>query len=233
MPSADKMMFDEIATGTRLEVSASGKWDSEPLVSQLLAPLAGPLALVAVPIAERKLVEWPDGTQLTFRYVQKGQGLWTFKATILSKTSSNRVEGFLVQLSGPPERFQRREYYRLDCTLDLVFRPAAEESGDGGTAAAEKKTPAFPGVTLNISGGGASFVTPPGPERMDEIEIALTLEGFGPVVARGRVLRRDDFDTPQSRRQRYAVQFSGISPQDRDALVRYVFNRQRRHLKES
>ena len=229
--------YTGIEAGTRLEIRRLEVPNDSILVSQLLAPLAGPLALIAIPSHAANLVDWPEGTLLQVCYSLKGQGLWSFTASIVSRSESNRVQAYLLQMETAPERFQRREFYRLDCTLDMVYRQIAEESLPKERQVPARKAVQAPeprsGLTLNISGGGASFVTDRQTEPLEEIEISLSLEGFGPVVARGRVIRHEEYDNGKVHRQRVAVEFTEISPHDRDALVRYVFRRQRRNLRES
>ena len=232
MPKNPEEEYLEIEAGTRLEIRRMEVPNDSMLVSQLLAPLAGPLALIAIPSHAASLMDWPAGTLLQVCYSQKGLGLWTFTASIVSRSESNRVQAYLIQLETAPERYQRREYYRLDCTLDMVFRQFAEERQASGRKGA-KEPETRSGLTLNISGGGASFVTDQRTAPLEEIEISLSLDGFGPIIAHGRVIRHEEFDNDKIHRQRVAVEFTEISPQDRDALVRYVFRRQRRHLREA
>lgn len=224
--------YDELLTGTRLEVRRIEDPEDATVVSQLLAPLAGPLALIAVPISKQQLVNWENGTSLLACFIQKGHGIWSFTASIVSRTENSGVQALLVQLDNAPMRFQRRSYFRLDCTLDMAFRrfPEREVSNKNKT---EAKTPSRPGVTRNISGGGASFVAIQMDDPPEEIELVLSIEGIGPIIARGRVLRHEEVEYERVRRQQFSVEFTEISAEDRESLVRYVFRRQRRRLYEN
>ncbi|NLN46542.1 MAG: hypothetical protein GX153_08265 [Clostridiaceae bacterium] len=227
MPDTSLKTHGELEIGTRLEIRKAGEGRGAALVSQILAPPAGNLMLIAVPTAHCEWVEWGAGTPIRASFTKKDQGVWLFDATILSRSVSGTVQAYLIQLEAPPHRRQRREHFRLECTLDVVFRyltalPPPATAGD---------SPLVPGVTLNVSEGGTSFLAVPAGEQAGEIEITLELEGHGSVVARGQVLRRERIDHGSTARERYAVRFTGIAARDRDALVRYVFKRQRKQLR--
>lgn len=219
--------YGELDIGTRLEIQQAGEEREDALISQILAPPAGSFMLIAVPATHCEWVEWAPGTRIRACFTKKDQGVWLFDATILSRTVSGTVQSYLIQLEAPPHRSQRRAHFRLECTLDMVFRHLPSSS----PSASSETPPPVPGVTLNVSEGGTSFLAAPAGGQANEIEITLELDGHGPIVARGQVLRRERTENGSTARERYAIRFTDIAGRDRDALVRYVFKRQRKQLR--
>lgn len=72
-----------------------------------------------------------------------------------------------VELKTHPERYQRREFYRLECTIDLdYYELTKEQAGLGGAdeilAALRKEEPDIKpkrGTIVDISGGGIRFTS--------------------------------------------------------------------------
>jgi hypothetical protein len=109
--------------------------------------------------------------------------------------------------AGELERLQRREHVRAE-----AVRPATVEFGPGE---------AIDTWTLNVSAGGVLLA---GPARLrvgDSVWVRLRLrDGTPPIAVEGRVAR----ETPEGFR---AVRIEAILQQDREMLVRYVFQRER------
>ena len=84
-------------------------------------------------------------------------------ARIIDRYKSNNVYVLVIELTSNLRKYQRREYYRFSCALDMCARNLAEEE----IQALEKNSPyeLQPGLPLkhsvivDISGGGLRFVS--------------------------------------------------------------------------
>jgi PilZ domain len=107
---------------------------------------------------------------------------------------------------GELEREQRREWARVD-----IVRPAAVEAGDGTVAT----------WTLNVSAGGLLLAGPGALRVGDTVWVRLRLhEEAPPITAQGRIAR----ETVEGYK---AVLIEEIRSQDRELVVRFVFDRER------
>lgn len=112
-----------------------------------------------------------------------------------------------IELLGRPEIFQRREYVRAPASLQLeVMTAAGSEEHEG--------------LSVDISGGGVRASIP----SLDvEVDTVLSLWLGLPdraIEAPVRVLRRQDPDV-------YVLVFESIREEDRELVIRHVFERLR------
>ena len=74
------------------------------------------------------------------------------------------------------KRFQRREYYRLDRSIDILYQKQTGKSVDG---------PQKKGVLVDLSGGGLRFRAPEEVQQGEKMQIEIPLP-----FAKGNVYRR-------------------------------------------
>ncbi len=227
------MELTELKTGTRLEVSwfeeneqpAEPDWeaaDSQNIyVSQLLEPITDGMLLVAMPIREFRLVNWPEGCMMRVSFIQQDSCVWSFTASLIERVEKDRIMSFRIKANDDLARLQRRAWYRLPCSLGMTFRFIADASEPENSISHKL----FQAVTRNISGGGAAFVTNQALPDQPDVEITLQLDNELPVSARGRILRVSDINGSPSRKQ-VSLQFTEMSRPDQDVLVQFVFQQQ-------
>ena len=199
------MQISEIKTGTRLEVSwfktgvRTGADATSPVyVSQLIEPPSGRQLLIAVPIQEFRLVSWPEDCRIEISFTQQGNCVWSFTARYVEQLEIDKIQAYRIEADETLIRKQRREWYRLPCSLDMTFRlvpPGDDEDCEASCS------PEYLAITRDISGGGAAFVTSAMIQENQEIEVSLQLENNRPVLARGRIIRVSELDNLPGRRQ--------------------------------
>jgi PilZ domain len=110
-----------------------------------------------------------------------------------------------------PEVVQRREFVRVDAAQPVVLISEEDDSVLGGHA-------------IEVSGGGMLLS---GPEALAlNVTVRFTLnlgDGMDPIKGRGRIVRVESSG-------RRALMYDEISQGDRQRLIHFVFERQRRAL---
>lgn len=116
-------------------------------------------------------------------------------------------DGEVLELDvGLRKVIQRREYARVDVVLEVMV------------------TPEIRAVAVNISGSGAVVSRLDGLAPGDAVDLSLQLAPHEPpIVIRGRVVRECD-------EQLRAIHFEEVTQVDRERIVHFVFERQRREL---
>lgn len=113
------------------------------------------------------------------------------------------------RMHGEPELIQRRDFVRV-------------------TALASVELDDFCGLTIeaqciNLSGGGMLVSTRHPFQEQDDLRLTISFgSNDAPVTVIGRVVRVEQ--------ERLGVQFLTITPKDRQRLIRFIFDRQRRAL---
>lgn len=189
---------------------------------------------ILMPMDKTKLILLPiDGEYDVCFYTKNG--LYQCYVRIIDRYKSNNVYLLLCQLTTNLRKHQRREYYRFSCILDMKNRELVEEEID----AIEKNQlyfqaglPLKQSVIVDISGGGIRFVAK---DYQYEIgtEIYLTynliINGHEKSYEiTGKVLAVREMDNrPGSFEHR--VQYINIDKTDREEIIRYIFEEERKH----
>ena len=197
---------------------------------------------VDMPTVNGKLILLHNGVRYrVICYNDKATYLATAK--VVDRYKSNNMFLLRLRFQTQFEKFQRREYFRCECTLDLKYVNITEEDIREMAVLREenRETLRVPpihrifndGVALDISGGGIRF-TSRGPIKQDsivEIKFELKLDNniheFD-VVA--NVLSSLPLDESM-RRYENRVQFTHIRNDEREKIIRYIFEQERKSRK--
>lgn len=172
---------------------------------------------------QNSLIE-PGKMYLICLYTVKG--LFQCKAVI--KECELRGEQLVVQLQiqSGLEKYQRRHYYRMVCVLDFIYRIVKED--------AEPEEETFSGVILDLSGGGLRFNT--GQTMEPGTQILLQMQVDLPKFAeRPWLLARVLSAVPLAHKEgvvEHRAEFVGIQTQEREAVIQYIFLKERRRKKK-
>lgn len=146
-----------------------------------------------------------------------------------------------IVLNSPLSKFQRREYYRMDCALDMSYFILDEET------AAIKNTETIisclreeslyekqkKGIIVDLSGGGARFVSQeknPDNSNVLMVMVLNTDRGKKQYSLLGRIIRCVRLEAPglkYENRVEFMIQDSKI----REEIIRYIFVEERRTRK--
>lgn len=160
-------------------------------------------------------------------------GLFQCYAVVTDRYKSNNVVVATLELSSGLRKFQRREYYRLNCVLDMkctAIDAEQEMQFDNHVEFVGTDFVMKDGIIKDISGGGIRFVTKTFYPKDTKIYFSFSLNiNKKPTEFRtlGVVLSsREIPDRPGEYENR--VQFTSIKPDEREVIIRYIFEEERR-----
>ncbi|MFP7253157.1 PilZ domain-containing protein [Terribacillus goriensis] len=168
---------------------------------------------------------FPVGTAFKALYVTEDENAFTFGTSIMGR---EMLKVPALKLSMPKEdairKIQRRQYVRIMTSTDVALH--SNEAG----------VPPISSITLDISGGGLSLLLPEKhgfKEGMNvTLYIAYSLQKEGPafLTASGNIIRivRNE----KSGKIIASIQFDEIKERDRQAIIRFCFERQREQRKK-
>ena len=223
------------------------EYEEKIYVSQLLEFISNNEALIAMPIINGRVIPLyvNDLYQLCF-YTKNG--LYQCKAVITSRSKENNIYTSTVTFLSDFEKYQRRNYFRLDCILDIEYRLLTPEEFqqmqnpivDKSSASDDKgeymegldEIQAFweEGTVVDISGGGMRFISQTVFNLGDKLRIKLFSDGqsingeqivLGTVISSTRIPNKSGIIENR-------VSFVKISNEQREAIVKYIFQEQRR-----
>lgn len=243
----DKIDLVPVETGLKENSGRSRK----NYVSSLLEEPKGDELKIAMPIDAGKIIPLPVGGRYSMCfYTQKG--LYQCKCEVVKRIKDDRMFSLIVRMYTALEKNQRREYFRLDCVIDMRYRMVTPaeivlrkrlEAGKFASLEDEyecqKKLKALEeafeekGIVTDISGGGLRFHTDKQLDKENEIivkvllpleEDTLTLVAPVEVVSSVRSSKRaNSFDN--------RIRFVKISEEEREQVIKFIFLQERKNLR--
>ena len=199
--------------------------------SQVLKVLTEDRMEIAMPIVDGKLILLPvDGEYDMFFYGENA--VYQCNARVVDRYRHNGQYVLVMDLTSNLRNYQRREYYRFSCALEMDSRQLAEEE-EVAVASQEELLPSLPlksSVIVDISGGGLRFVAYYAYDVNSLIlcKYRLQVEGkekeyrlVGKVLAVNELEHRPGvYD--------HRVQYVDVNPQDREEIIQYIFDEARK-----
>lgn len=230
------------AIGDRIELihikSAIGRKVSDKKYgSQVLDFDGDRTAKIAMPISEGKVIplEIDDDYNLCFF---TNSGLYQCTAQIKKRYTENRMYVMDVIFLTPLKKFQRRKFYRLDCLFPIRYRIVPKEQFEKKNEAEqdnEKDEILWEeGTISDLSGGGIRFHGNVECKKEDLVEIVLPLSlqsGIVPLSLYMKVVSCVHFE---GSRVAYETrgEFLNINEKERETVIKYVFEEQRRRMRK-
>ncbi|MCR5747175.1 MAG: flagellar brake protein [Lachnospiraceae bacterium] len=177
------------------------------------------------------LLEVGDDYDLCF-YSEKG--LYQCYARITDRYKSDNVFVLCLELTSPLRKFQRREYYRLNCVLSMKCREVGEkeyaEMQENDVSIINTDLILENGVIVDISGGGAKFISNKIYEKDAKILFMFKLDVSGvprEFSAIGRIVLSEEVEGRGGQYKNH-IQFINIKDRDREGIIRYIFEEERK-----
>lgn len=194
----------------------------------------------AMPMQKGAILPLAVNTQYDL-FIYTGSGLYKCSATLTERYREDNLYVMILEVYTGLQKYQRREHYRLGCNVDLKYRILTEKEAD---LMLKLKTPPeyenmqqnlghIKGITLDISGGGMRFVS----TYESKTEEYLLAEFSVPIA--GKVCSYSILSKIISAREvpnkkhtyEYRVKFENISSKERELLIKFIFEEERRYRK--
>lgn len=210
----------------------------------------------AIPIQEGKLVLLPlDSVYDIFFYTSAG--LYECEGKVIERYKENNLFVMVLEILNPLKKNQRREYYRLSCTIDVKILPVTEqELKIGGidqiisarieTCKEEigdtREVSIFDELTMvvweegyivDISGGGIRFTSGIQVEENSYIYTRFNLLIDGQIKQYTILTQAISSEKIVNRNNQYETRakFIGVGRDNTEEIVRYIFEEERKSRK--
>lgn len=187
---------------------------------------------IAMPIYDGKIVPLAVDDKYSACFYTDG-GLYQVNVLITSRYKSGNLFFLDVMMLGDLEKVQRREYYRYNCILDAKLRIVTENdirdifksSASSDTEEQEWEEAKI----IDISGGGIKLV-----QRKDFPENSIvnirfelfTVDHFDKFNLLARILQSSRTNN-NAELNMQRLEFVKISHDDRDKIIRFIFENER------
>ncbi len=222
------------------EIGEKGKDSDEVRVyrSQVYDVLKDGLLEISMPTRGGKIILLPLGVRFDFVFYSKGS-MYRAEGTVKERYKKDNLFILVVEMKSQLEKCQRREYFRLECSLDMKYYHIADEDAEKKSAEEifdfiREEFELFEiekaGTVMDISGGGMRFVSDEKSDEGSYILIVMKLEGqvinkqfylVGKVIHSGKT-------AASSEKYENRILFILKDSKVREEIVRYIFDEERR-----
>lgn len=236
------MIEKYVTAGQKLELKAVRRTSSKnednqdkTYASKVYDILSEDRIEVFMPIEQSKLILLPvDGEYEMFFYTESG--LYECVGRVIDRYKSNNVYILLFELETNLRKYQRREYYRYSCALDMDTRNLCEEEVKEKEAqnGAYHLVPGLPlkrSIIADISGGGLRFVADYKYDKDSYILCRYHLMIKGNSRDYEIVCKILDVRELPNKPGEYEhrVQYMNLDNEEREEIIQFIFDQERRN----
>lgn len=230
-----------VVPGCRVDLQAierakDGDGGKKSYQSQVIDVLSEDRVEIAMPMEKSKLILLPVDGEFDL-YFYSDTGLYQCYARIVDRYKNNSLYVLVFDLVSNLRKHQRREYYRFSCALEMSSRELQEEeeaalAGDGDSVLMPQ-LPLKSSVIVDISGGGLRFVANYAyePQSLILCRYSLTVAGENKEYNLvGKVLNVRELESRKGVFE-HRVQYVNVNEAEREEIIKYIFDEERRTLK--
>lgn len=235
----NNMISRFIGPGNKVEIGTL-EWDKESprsYESRIYDILSESQMEVMMPMEKTRLILLPVDQEYNL-VVYSENGLFQCLAKVIDRYKSNQAYILVMEMTSNLRKYQRREYYRFSCALEMCSRNLEEKE----IQAIEEKspyslTPGLPlkrSVIVDISGGGLRFHSSQRyePDSMIYISYHLAVGGRKKEYELvGKVLSAQELEKRPGIYE-HRVQYVDIDEDIREEIIKYIFEEERKSRKK-
>lgn len=193
---------------------------------------------IAMPTENGKLILLPLGIRFEFVFYSNG-GLYRGEGQVKERYKQDNLYILDVELQSRLMKFQRREFFRHQCTIDMSYfqlTPEEAELESAEIAFEKMRDEDFyekerKGIIVDISGGGVRFTSAEELENNSYILIAVRLSS-GKVDKQyyliGKIIACTKIENVSSRFEN-RVQFLLKDDKTREEIIKFIFEEERKN----
>ena len=252
MGNGGKDMIKDILTiGDKIELRLLDQNEQpmnnyKPFVSQLVDFIDYNTINIVAPIMYGKTILLKSGRKYNLCFYTN-RGLYQCNCVAVNNYKDNKTMISEVQIISDLEKFQRRQYYRLECIIDIQCRNVTIEELELEELIKSNKCKSkeekleyveklkqldqqwYPASVTDISGGGARFVSTMMYNTGNLIKMKLDIPINGAertmvlcakIITSERVMNRNGYYENR-------VKYIDIGKQEREDLIKYIFEQER------
>lgn len=194
---------------------------------------------ITMPIEKGRVVPLPVNTRYNACFYT-AKGLYQGRVIVVDRYKEQNIYMLVIELISDLVKFQRRQFYRLGCTMDIVYKKIekedeAEYENEAGKNIIIDDTDYVEGTALDISGGGMRFVSGQRLAPEDNIFVVIEIQyqdmkreyGLNAKVVSSEALanRAGKFE--------HRIEYKNMNGKVRESLIKYIFDEERRQKKRN
>lgn len=194
----------------------------------------GRLELV-MPMEKTRLVLLPVDGEYDVCFFSHG-GMYRANVRIVDRQKINGIYILVVEMISNLHKYQRREYYRFNCVVEMRAREMTRQELDSfarGFTCLISEEDMVRGVIVDISGGGTRFVSR---QKFNEGSMILMsfnlpiMESERSFLLAAKVIYSGEIEN-RTNEYENRVKFEFIDTTTREEIIKYIFDEERKNRK--
>lgn len=187
---------------------------------------------VAMPMEQGKVILLPVDMEYNLCFYTPN-GLFQCLGRVAERYKSDRIFILVMELTTDIRRYQRREYYRLNCVLDMKSTMISEKDVESMSEHVEFIDTDLTfdnGTMVDISGGGARFISRVRYPKDSHIVFTFSLfvnDTLTDYKLTGKVLLSQEIQGREGQYE-HRIMFVNIMNDDRESIIKYIFEEERK-----
>lgn len=218
------MINSAVELGDKIEVirKTGVKINQHSFFSKIQEITADDLIVITAPIENGKIIP----LEINWEYylcIYTARGLYRCESEVVSRKREEHMFFATLKLKTKMQKYQRRQYYRLDCVLSFQYKNEDQDKEEWSK-----------GVILDISGGGLRFTSNGQRIQQEQVVCHIQLnfeEEQKHIYVPGTIVDCNiiDFDAGIYETR---VAFDDISNEIREMIIRFIFEEERKRRKK-
>ena len=244
------MVFKEIKPGLKVnirlvqEASRQEKQNSDVnyFVSRIYDITDDGFLELDMPTRSGKLLLLPVNVRYEF-IIFSDKGMYKTDGIIVERFKRGNFYLLKAKITGKLEKFQRREYYRLNCLMPLLFKGMDDQVADIDDMSEiygflddpeeDLKHPKISGMIVDISGGGLRAVSEQKIEDVNYCFLEFFIQVHGEeqkieLLAKLIAVQK----VPESKNYSYRFKFLFKETKMQETIIRFIFEEERKIRKK-
>lgn len=190
---------------------------------------------ILMPMEQTKLILLPVDSEFELFFFTEN-GLYQCIARVIDRYKSNNVYLLLLEMTTNLRKYQRREFYRFSCALEMDTRSLADQEI---MAVEKKKTYLVPGlplkhsIILDISGGGLRFLSNFKYDKDSLVYCKYSLMTHGGLKTYeivGKILEVAEAENRPGE-YKHRVKYQNLDNETREEIIQFIFEEERKNRK--
>lgn len=236
------MLASYISPGFRVDLSPierrksdTNEIEKKTHRSQIMEIISDDRIEIAMPMEKGRLVLLPIDKEFDL-FFYTDRGLYQCFGRVINRFKRNSMYLLVVELTSNLRKYQRREFYRFSCSLELDTRNLTDD--EMKLLEENKMTiiaglPLKKGIIADISGGGLRFLA------SEQYEVGslvmcrwhLAIEGeVKEYTLIGRVLYAEELDARKGEYE-HRLQYTNVNKKEQEEIIRFIFEEERKSRK--
>lgn len=234
------MLSKFVTPGDRIELQAVERLGGvthedvkKVFISQIYDIISDDTIEIAMPMEKSKLVLLPVGGEYELVFYSESGPFQCF-ARVTERYKSNNVYLLAMELTTNLRKYQRREYYRFSCVLEMGTRTLLEDElqavKQNTQYVIKRDLPLKSSIIVDISGGGIRFMS------SEKYEIESIVYCSYQLVFQGQRKQYDIIGEVLSVKElenrpgtyEHRVQYINIDADIREEIIKFIFEEERK-----